>query len=208
MNVYKGFSMRTFFFVFLFSVLNCRGALALEKEPRIEKNGTTYKLVLSVEMKSKLNNMSPSFKQYAPNEFPETILKSYKFSDKQMLSAVIGDFNGDGILDAVVEGADKDGDVTFHIISKKASYEISNGARFGNAKEIPPLYFAGSKWKYGMQYLEFRPPGAIFPGVKIKGRKDQCPTDGIAQTSNADGDRTMTLCWVDGRLTWDGLSGD
>ncbi|MBC7370554.1 MAG: hypothetical protein H7326_03255 [Bdellovibrionaceae bacterium] len=200
--------MRAHQIILLGSFITSELSVAADVFPRIEKVGSTYNLILSPAMESELKKVSPSFKQYPPNYFPDRIMKSYKFSDKQMLSAVIGDFNGDGKPDAIVQGADSRGDVVFKIISADKGYKISFFSRNVDAKATLKLYFPNSTWASGMHYLEFRPSGAYFPGMQYRGKTDQCPYDGLAKTMNGDGTRTMDYCWKNGDLTWDGQSGD
>lgn len=177
--------------------------------PFIEVSGTSSRLHLTPDMNKELKTKAPSFKQYPPKHFPADITKDYKFNKNQMMSAVLGDFNGDGSLDALVQGSDDEGDVIYFIHSSGSLYFLSEfGSRHGGMKTIPSLYNEKSVWKYGMKYLSYNGPGHYFTGQTYKGKKDQCPLDGVSVHANADGNRTFFYCFQDGKLTWDGDSGD
>lgn len=126
-------------------------------------------------------------------------MKNYKINNKQMISAVVADFNGDGKKDVVILGSDNQGDVAYKIISKNKSYIVSEfGSRSGDAQIIPSLYKEDSDWKYGMKYLEYHPVGGSF--VNQKSETIKCPYESVSITTNADGERRSPYCWVNGEL--------
>ncbi len=175
----------------------------------IKKDGK-HRLQMNKKIQQALTKAAPTFKQYLPENYPKDLPEEYKFNESQMLSAVVGDFNGDGKKDIVLLGADKDGDIAYQVISKGKDYEVSEfwNGRFGDHQDIPKLYHAKGKWSYGMRYFTLRPAGAYYKGLTHKGKEDSCPYESVLSTSNADGTRNFYLCWRDGDLQWDNASGD
>ncbi len=194
---------------FIFFLFYISGVSAGNDGPTINVNGILSTLSLPSQMVAEFKKVAPSFKQYPPKNFPKEITDEYKFSKNQMISAVIGDFNGDSVSDVIIQGYDKEGDITYKILSSGKGYKFSPfGNRHGSYRKIPSLYNSKSKWQYGMKYYSFNEAGSYFYGSEYKGQKDKCPFESLTETSNADGTRSFAFCWVDGKLIWDGESGD
>lgn len=197
-------------YLVVISILLAVGIAQAKSTKVIIKEDGKHRLQMTPKMEQALKNAAPTFKQYLPEDYPKDLPEEYKFNSSQMLSAVIGDFNGDGRKDIVIVGADDKGDVTYKIISKGKGYQVSEfwKGRTGGHKDIPKLYHKDGTWAYGMRYFSLRPPGSYYRGVNHKGKDDVCPYDGVLNIVNADGTRGFYFCWRDGDLKWDESSGD
>lgn len=111
--------------------------------PRIE-----YSVVLSSAMASALRFYNPDFMLWGQKNFTPMLVSTYKYSLQSVPSAVIGDFNGDGIIDAVLMGHDKTDELLIAILSKfgKEEYKVVGiWTKYGlwNSKNMQPESRAG-----------------------------------------------------------------
>lgn len=99
-------------------------------QPRIE---VEYKVFLSTGMKAALKKYDPEFKIWRPQDFGaiwrglyeyKSFQPSRSFLAYQTPSAVIGDFNGDGIPDAALSGHTKTYIARLVVLSKGKIYEV------------------------------------------------------------------------------------
>jgi ketosteroid isomerase-like protein len=68
--------------------------------------GATRDLTLPGAMQRMLATAVPGFRPYSISHYAAEYRAEYKFSDRQAMFAVIGDFDGDGRLDVVMDGYD------------------------------------------------------------------------------------------------------
>jgi len=67
----------------------------------------SYDVGLSSEMIRAVNIRHPDFRMWSSVNFDAKVLEGYKYSGRQSPSAVFGDFNNDGVIDAVLFGHNK-----------------------------------------------------------------------------------------------------
>jgi len=101
-------------------------------EPRIE-----YQVVLPNAMRQKLYQHDADFEVWNQNDYLPSIANSYRYSPRQTPSAVIGDFNGDGIKDAILDGHNKQNSLRIAILSDGTDFNVMEmqKGRLGNPKE-------------------------------------------------------------------------
>jgi hypothetical protein len=112
---------------------------------RIERVRGEPTLVLPPAMKTALNRILPNFRVRQLREYPEYLWKSscngcepywYRFNTRSAPFAVIGDFNGDQVLDVVVDGDTPQGaGRRAAILSSGGAYKASIIASLG---DTPP----------------------------------------------------------------------
>ncbi len=78
---------------------------------------------LPEKMQSALMNFSATFVPWKQSQYWPSGIADYPFSERQAPFAVVGDFNGDGILDVVLVGHDAGNDVAVALLSKGDSFE-------------------------------------------------------------------------------------
>jgi|GEM_PF-813273 hypothetical protein len=104
------------------------------KTPRIEIN---YEIILSTSMEKTLKKYAPDFKPWTAKHFHPVVFTDaeygYRFRDRkdmvtyrimQSPSIVIGDFNGDGREDLVMDGYNKTHEVRIFLLSENNSYSV------------------------------------------------------------------------------------
>lgn len=92
-----------------------------------------YRIILSPDMKKVLKKHNPNFEIWKAEDYIPTLIQWYNFTSfeqgrpfftYQTPSAVIGDFNGDDAVDAVMMGHDKANNLTIAIMSGNNDYNI------------------------------------------------------------------------------------
>jgi hypothetical protein len=107
-----------------------------------------YKVALSTSMAKAVRTYNTDFKIWKKARFNSELIKSYPYKASQSPSAVFGDFNGDGIIDAVLGGYDKTNELLIAIMSKpgKDDYKaVEIWTKYGswNSKDIRPDSMTG-----------------------------------------------------------------
>jgi hypothetical protein len=77
-----------------------------QQEPFFRTILSYHELVLPASMTRLLAQAHPGFRPWQISDFDPDIQQSYKFTGHQAPWAVIGDFNGDGVTDVVIDGHD------------------------------------------------------------------------------------------------------
>lgn len=99
-------------------------------QPRIE---VEYEVFLSSGMKTALEKYAPGFQIWKAPDFHPMLRGMYVYKSSrpdraflagQALSAVIGDFNGDGLPDAALMGRTKTDEALLVVLSKGVRYEV------------------------------------------------------------------------------------
>jgi len=133
-------------------------------QPRVE---VEYQVLLSSGMKTALEKHVPGFELWKARDFNPMLralydYKSYHrdrdFLAYQTLSAVVGDFNGDGLPDAALMGHTKTDEVFLVVLSKGIGYEVVEIYKYP--------YKGGEKMGAREAYLEYAAPQKLKPNVE------------------------------------------
>lgn len=156
------------------------GPLNTGSLPPYDPEGThiEYNSVLSGAMKTALHVHSPGFEIWGQKQYDAKRIRAYKFSLHSAPAAVLGDFNGDGQLDAYLSGRDKIYSIGVALLSNSAtSYDVLERGRI-KINDIGEWVYAGDTKKFRSVFA-FRP----------KGSRYECDSDNITgfSTLNNDG---------------------
>lgn len=114
----------------------------------------SYKVVLAPGIRDALRNYNPDFKIWEQNEYKPEVIGLYSFSARQSPSAILGDFNGDGYIDAALSGRNKTSSVLLAVLSDSAtSYKVL---------EIYQPWFDKTKIDFATPTLSLQPKGSRY----------------------------------------------
>jgi hypothetical protein len=91
--------------------------------PRVETMDSTVVLRTPPAMTSALEQVAPGFTPLPLNHFADWIVGGYSLACYQAPSAVVGDFNDDGVLDLVTYGYSDLGEQSFLLLSNSEGFE-------------------------------------------------------------------------------------
>ncbi len=136
--------------------------------PVVRAEQGTYVLRLPETMKAALRVYDPEFRPYRQEDYLPSIRKSYSFSLRRTLFSVIGDFNGDSVLDVALEGHSRARDLLLVILSEGRHFRVLEIRRSPYLDPEKDWYQMGQD-KSGRDivetgrwvYLERRAPGKI-----------------------------------------------
>lgn len=142
-------------------------------------------------MDTVLKKYNPDFRIWKSDDFLPSLIQLYEFKSfyrrgffaYQTPSAVIGDFNGDNVPDAVMMGYDKTSSLTIAVISNKSGYhiiELGKGPRKNPKKEWYGMYGGEEGREYGFSsYITLFPPGKIMPSSNFNRPEIELKTDAV-----------------------------
>lgn len=125
-----------------------------DAKPRIESGaqGQEHSVLLPSEMQHAVQKHDADFKIRREADYIAPILAGYRFSPDQAPFAVIGDFNGDGVLDAVLMGHNENHDLTLAVLSRVRGgfrvVEAGRGPRTDPKKEWYEM--EGNRKEFGL----------------------------------------------------------
>lgn len=100
-------------------------AVADKDIPHIQKSDTgEFILYLPVKMSKILGEFGPDFNVRRMADYEKWYVELLEYDQFSAPFAVIGDFNGDGTLDVVMDGDNKEHNRTIALISKDGSFEV------------------------------------------------------------------------------------
>ena len=123
--------------------------------PRVE-----YRIALPSAMKRVLRAFDPGFKVWEQSDYSVADVRRYPFSLQSTPSAVVGDFNGDGRLDAVLAGRNKYGPEILAVMSASATYRVVLISRWSAFDALRGKDMAVPKTAFGL--LAFVPKGKTY----------------------------------------------
>lgn len=90
----------------------------------IRKRGYRAMLYLPPLMRSALVNFDPDFAVWNLSDYDSLLRRWYPYSDKNLPFVALGDFNGDGIQDAVLHGRNKSAAMMICILSTDSAFRV------------------------------------------------------------------------------------
>jgi hypothetical protein len=139
-------------------ILDC----AAGEEPSISMAGGERILNLGKEQKEAIRGYNPAFQVRREADYLPSLVEEYLFSNHQLPYAVIGDFNGDGKRDVVLQGYDKSNELLIAVLSSNRSHLVMEIARSRLVDPKTEFYSMGDHNEYGMWvYLTFVPRGIV-----------------------------------------------
>lgn len=154
-------------FALVVSVCAC---ITKSHNPVIKKVKGEYVVVLPKVMREDLQEYDASFTTWNQNDYIPSLLKYYKFSTKQIPSAVIGDLNGDEILDVVLQGHNKNNDLLICVLSNGKNFKVAEIRKYLRLTDPKKKWLGvmGHK-EYGLwSYLTFTPSGKVGSPIEEK----------------------------------------
>jgi hypothetical protein len=168
--------------------------------PPYEPNGLRieYKVILSSAIQNAVNTYDPDFVLWEQSDYRVENIRAYPFSLQSTPSVVIGDFNDDGKIDAVLAGRNTQGYPVLAVLSSNTALyrviPIQEGGQLDwfkeNGKPIPKIAY---------NILSFQPKGKIYEYGELDGTIT-LQTDGIKNESLYPYQQTRygrTLFWWD-----------
>ncbi|MFH1539442.1 MAG: hypothetical protein ABIH66_10820 [bacterium] len=141
--------------VFLGLTISC---FAIDNAPQIK---IEYTVTLPGKMQKALDEFDPEFRVFAQSEFSYNIInKAYVFSAIQAPSAVIGDFNGDGVKDVALFGRNKTNSRILCILSNGENFRVYDIESFN--LEIGMIIEGPENKDSGLNiFLYYQPPDTV-----------------------------------------------
>lgn len=131
--------------------------LRAEDQPRIE-----FVAVLPAAMKKALVDRDSKFQLRAQGDFFPPIISEYRFSSAQAPAAVVGDFNGDKALDAVLMGRNETSDLLIALLSQGNSFKVVEVAKLPLSDPKTLRNQMGKASGYGLSaYLTLAPRSKV-----------------------------------------------
>ena len=133
------------------------------EEPSLGIVGSEHVVKLTKEQKDAIKSFDPSFQVRREADYLPSLVKDYVFTNRQLPFAVIGDFNGDGTMDVVLQGYNKTSELVIAVLSAKGGGPIV--MEVVRSRLVDPkteLYTVGEQNEYGLwTYLTFVPKGNV-----------------------------------------------
>jgi hypothetical protein len=147
--------------IFLFGLPHGLSVYAGE-EPTIRMTGNEFVLNLTKEQRLAIRARNPDFHIRDQADYLPSVLKQYPFSNRQLPFAVIGDFDGDRILDVVLQGRDKTSELLIAVLSSGGIPVVMEILRSRLVDPKTEFYGMGDRTEYGLwTYLTFVPKGMV-----------------------------------------------
>lgn len=118
--------------------------------PMIIMIGNEYGIYLTDDMTSVLNDYDPEFTHWRPGDYIAQIAENYRYSPCQAPFAVVGDLNGDGVPDAVIDGHDRKQSRLLCVLSQCGTFTVMEISRSRYANPGKLAFDVGSHKEYGI----------------------------------------------------------
>jgi hypothetical protein len=133
-------------------------------------------------LKEALRKYAPDFRIWRQDAYDSRRIRAYPHSSRSTPATVLGDFNGDGVMDAYLHGHDSTYALTICALSRSSgSYEITENSR-SSLKDLPAWSYDPASKKF-RTVLVFQPAGSSYAcGGDMAAKTDTCilKYDGIA----------------------------
>jgi len=135
---------------------------AADEEPSVGMAGNERVLNLGKEQRMAIRGYNPDFQIRRQADYLPSLLKQYPFSNRQLPFAVIGDFNGDGRNDVVLQGHDKTNELLIAVLSSSSGPSVMEIMKSALVDPKTESYGMGDHNEYGLWvYLTFVPRGMV-----------------------------------------------
>jgi WD40 repeat protein len=104
--------------------------------PRIESEGSVVWLRLDDALQAALDSIAPGFEPYGLETYANWIASGYSLQCYQAPSAVLGDFNGDGVSDLAAVGRSGDQEVDLVLLSSTDGYVVAREGRRNGVRGV------------------------------------------------------------------------
>jgi hypothetical protein len=109
------------FGLLIFAVFQSQQIYSQDNMPMITYQRT---ITLPQKMQKALEEYNPNFKPWDISDYLPDVVHDYRFTSRQALSAVIGDFNSDRVTDVVMDGHNDHYNLLICILSDTSNYRI------------------------------------------------------------------------------------
>jgi hypothetical protein len=154
-------------------------AISAGTPARIVAENSGHRLVLTIPMLRAVDAWDPTFRPWEDRDYQPGIISTFKFSSYEAPFAVFGDYNGDGHIDAAVEGRTKAHTVEIVLLSGGSTYRVIVLSKTGltdpkkewygvdtDRREYGLWIFLGRRWPadapLGLEETVVRPPFESF----------------------------------------------
>ncbi len=135
---------------------------AADQEPSIRLAGDQRVVVLTKEQNEAVRAYNPAFQIRRETDYLPSVVSGYLFSNHQLPFAVIGDFNGDGVRDVVLQGYDKNNELVIAVLSNRGGSRVMEVVRSKLVDPQTESYSVGDHSENGLWiYLTFVPRGIV-----------------------------------------------
>jgi hypothetical protein len=161
--------------------------LSAKDRPEIRKIKGEYTITLPSAMIQALRQYDENFVIFRSSDYAPDILKYINCSKDHILSAVIGDFNGDKITDAVIHGHNETEALVLGIVSsgKKYTVEVLHSYPWQKYDDNKDARQLDDQSKYEWTYLTYIPPRRVegFEGDILDLKTDAVELEYFGQAS-------------------------
>jgi hypothetical protein len=111
--------------------------------PTVRTIGGLHTIDLPTDMKKALRDHDPRFKIWEQEAYDQEIIGWYSYSDRESPSAIVGDFNGDGVRDVALYGRNETDTAIYCLLSGPHGFRVVEvEKREGIAHERLTLYLS------------------------------------------------------------------
>ena len=96
----------------------------VRNKPRLSFVSGRHTIELSSQMIVAIRRFDTSFKLWSDEDYLPSIHSYYRYTDRQSPFAVLGDVNGDGRIDAILDGLTDSHSVLIAVLSKAGRYRV------------------------------------------------------------------------------------
>jgi hypothetical protein len=152
-------------------IIAAPAAFSADDRPQICQVNGEYTVQLSSAMSEVLKEYDWNFVILKSSDFYKDVIRTYSFTEKQTPFAVIGDFNGDEVLDVILLGHDRKYVQLLGIVSSANGFEIVPVLSYPWTEPGEKMRDAGLMAKY-LAYVPPRRVESAFEGFPLELKTD------------------------------------